>query len=70
VVGMDMRVDDEVNSHAAILGGAQIWLYVADGIDHRGHGLATTAEEVGDADRVVMQELAENHGLELLLETS
>jgi hypothetical protein len=70
MISVDMRIDDEVNSHAAILGGAQIRLDVAHGIDHRSHGLAAAAKEVRDADWIMMQELVQNHGLALLLENS
>ena len=63
---MNMRIDDEVNAHAGIVGGLQIGLDIADGIDHRAGRLAAAAEDVGDADWIAMQELAEYHGLALL----
>jgi hypothetical protein len=44
----------------------QIGPDIADGINHCARGLATAAEEVRNADWIMMQELAEDHGLALL----
>ena len=63
---MDMRVDDEMYPHAGIVGSLQVGLNVANRINYGARSLAAAAEEVGDADRIAMQELAENHGLALL----
>jgi hypothetical protein len=41
-------------------------LDIADGINDCAGRLAAAAEEVGDADGIAMQELAEDHGLALL----
>ena len=46
---MHMRVDDEVYPHAGRLGGPQIGLDVANGINDRAAARAAAAEEVGDA---------------------
>jgi hypothetical protein len=62
---MDMGVDDVMYPHAGIVGGLQVGLNVADRINNRPGGFATAAEEVGETDWIVMQELAENHGLAL-----
>ena len=62
---MDMRVNDVMYLHAGIVGGLQVGLNIADGIDDRPGGFATAAEEIGDSDWIAMQELAENHGLAL-----
>jgi hypothetical protein len=62
---MDMRVDDEKYLHAGIVGGSQVGLDIANRINYGPGGFAAAAEEIGDADRLAMQELAENHGLAL-----
>jgi hypothetical protein len=57
VIGVNVGVDHEVDFHAGIFCGLKVGLDTANGIDHRRRGLATAAEEVGDADRIMMQEL-------------
>ena len=66
VIGVNVGVDHEVDFHAGIFCGLKVGLDIANGINHRCRRLATAAEEVGDANRIMMQELAQNHGLALL----
>jgi hypothetical protein len=68
VIGVHVRVDNEVDFHAGIFCGLKVGLDIANGINHRRRCLATAAEEVGDADGIMMQELTQNHGLALLSE--
>jgi hypothetical protein len=64
---MDVRVDDEVDAHAGVFGRTQIGLDLADRVDNGSRCLAAAAEEVGDADGILVKELAEDHGLALLI---
>jgi hypothetical protein len=50
--------------------GLKVGLDIANRIDHGCRCLATAAEEVRDADRIMMQELTQDHGLALLFESS
>ncbi|WGR96277.1 hypothetical protein MTX20_20070 [Bradyrhizobium sp. ISRA435] len=63
---MNMRVDDEVNSHPGVVGSLQIGLDVTDRINHRTRGLAAAAEKVRNANGAIVQELTQDHGLALL----
>ena len=65
MIGVNVRVDDEPDAHAGFLRRAQIDLDVADGVDHCPGGLAAAAEQIGDADRSGVQELAQDHRLAL-----
>jgi hypothetical protein len=65
VVGMNVRVDDEADAHSRVLGCAQVRPDVTSRVDHGTGRMPAAAEEVGDADRIVMQELTEDHGLAL-----
>jgi hypothetical protein len=55
---VNVGVDHEVDFHAGIFCGLKIGLDIANGINHGCRSLATAAEEVRDADRIMMQELA------------
>src|SRR5579859_873639 len=63
MIGVDVGVDHIVDAHARPLGRLDVGLDVADGIDHGGRRLASTAEKVGDADRLEVQKLAYDHGV-------
>lgn len=66
MIGVNVRVDDEMDTHARRFGREQIRLDRADRIDHRASRASAAAEKVGDADRVPMEELKEDHGLRSL----
>jgi len=57
VVGVDVGVDDVLDPHPGFVGGAQVGAGIANRIDHGPACLAATAEQVGDADGVLVQEL-------------
>ena len=63
MVGMNVGVDDEMDAHASGLGGVHVGLDLADRIDDRTGRASTAAEQVGDADGLMVQELTDNHGL-------
>jgi hypothetical protein len=67
MVGVNMRIDDEMDTHAGGFRRAQIRLDRANRVDYGASGAAAAAEEVGDADRVLMEELTKDHGLVLLI---
>ncbi len=66
VIGMQMRIDDEVDAHASRFGCAQIRLDGPGRIDDGTGRLAAAAEQIGDADRIGVQELTEDHALAFL----
>ena len=65
VIGVNMRVDDVVDFHACRLRGAQVGVRVGNGINNCRRTFAAAAEQVRDADRIIMQELAQDHRLAL-----
>jgi hypothetical protein len=67
MVGMDVGIDDEVDAHAGIVGRTQLWLNLADRVDDGSSCFAAAAEEVGDTDWILVEELAEDHELALLI---
>ncbi len=58
---MEMGVDDVADAHTGLVGGFQIRLDRPQRIDHRGHRLAAAAEQVGDRNRVAVEEGAQDH---------
>ena len=66
MVGVNMRVDDEVDAHAGSFCGAQIRLDLADRIGDGSGRAPTAAEQVRDADGLLVQELTKDHDLALL----
>jgi hypothetical protein len=63
MVGMDVRIDHEVNAHPGRFRCTQIMLNVANRVDDGSSRPAPTSEEVGDADRALMQELTKDPAL-------
>lgn len=63
MVSVNVGVDDKMDAHAGGLGGPQVGLDLADRIDHGTGGASTAAEQVGDANGLLVQELADDHGL-------
>lgn len=60
---MNVGVDDKMDAHASGLGGTQVGLDLADRIDHGAGCASTAAGQVGDANVLLVQELADDHGL-------
>jgi hypothetical protein len=58
-----MRVDDEMDAHAGAFCGAQIRLDLAGRIDDSSGRAPTAAEQVRDADGLLVPELTEDHDL-------
>ena len=63
MVSMNVGVDDEMDAHARGLGRPQVGLDLADRIDHGTGRASTAAEQVGDANGLLVQELPNDHGL-------
>jgi hypothetical protein len=63
MVGMNVGVDDKIDAHAGGLCRAQIGLNLTDRIDDGTSRTSTATEQVGDADRLLVQELPDDHGL-------
>jgi len=63
VIGMDMGVQDEPKPEPGALRGSKVELRIAHGIDDGARCLAAATEQVGDPDRIGVQELSEDHGL-------
>jgi len=61
VIGMDVRVDDVKDPHAARLGGAAVSLDIPDGIHHSAAGPAAAAEEIRDRDRLGVRKRSQYH---------
>ena len=61
VIGVNVRVDDIEDAHPSVFGGLKIGRDLADRVDDGRRGLAAAAEKVGNAHRIRVQELPENH---------
>ena len=59
MIGVNVGIDHEVDFHAGILRDLKVGSDIANGVDDRRRCLAAAAEQVGDADRVIMQELTD-----------
>ncbi len=61
MIRVDVRVDDVANLQPRLSGRVEIARNVAGWIDHRADGLAAAAEQVGNANRIGVQELSQDH---------
>jgi hypothetical protein len=63
MVGMNVGVDNKMDAHAGGLGGMHVRLDLADWIDDRAGRASAAAEQVRDANGLLVQELPDDHGL-------
>ena len=63
MVGVNVGVDDKMDAHARGLCGAHVRLDLADRIDDGPGRASTAAEQVRDANGLLVQELPNDHGL-------
>src|SRR5579885_1566649 len=61
MIGVDMGVDDEVDTHPRLVRHTEIWSYVADRIDDRAGRMPAATEQVGNRHGILVQELAQDH---------
>ena len=61
MIGMDMSIDDEVDAHANLVGASQIRCDVADRVHDCTRGMSAAAEQIGDRNRIGMEELTQDH---------
>ena len=61
MIGVDMGIDDEADAHSGVVGNLQVWCDVADRIDDGTSGMPAAAEQVGDGNRIGMEELTHDH---------
>jgi hypothetical protein len=54
MVGVNVRIDNEVDAHCAFFRRAQVWLNLARRINHRRRGLSAASEKIGDANWILM----------------
>jgi hypothetical protein len=59
MVGVDMGVDHEPDSHAGLVGDAQIWFDLSHRVHYGAGGMTAAAEQVRDRNRVGMEEMTQ-----------
>src|SRR5437773_6651004 len=62
MIGMDMGIDDEADSHPGLVRDTEVSFNVAQRVHHRTGGVPATAKEVRDRHGIGMEELTQNHG--------
>jgi hypothetical protein len=61
MIGMDMGIDDELDAHPGFVRDAEVWFNVAQRVYDGAGGVPAAAQQVGNCDRIAVEELAQDH---------